>query len=158
VVRAPTRRKKKRCGNEHDRPARFAIMKLEKIRTDFENTTGTLSGLVRQLVFAGIAVIWILRVGDKTGGLPYSDSLFSPLRMFVIALICDVGQYAVKTITLGAANAYFWRKYKDENKNVTFSGGWNFPTYALFIAKVFFASVAYCQLLTFMFSQLSPKP
>jgi hypothetical protein len=132
-------------------------VKIEKIRSDFEQTSDTLSQLVRQLAFARIAVIWILRVGEKTGNIPYSDVLFTPLRMFVIGLILDVSQYALKTFILWAANTYFWLKHKDEKKDVTLSGWWNLPAYGCFIAKTIFVLLGYYQLLIFMNSQLHPK-
>ena len=81
-------------------------MKIRKIREDFEANTKTVSDLVRQLAFAGIAVIWVIRTGDNAGGIRYSlEPLFSSLLLFVVALACDFAQYALKVLTL------FFREY-----------------------------------------------
>ena len=128
-------------------------MKIEKIRSDFEQTSETLSLLIRQFAFCGIAIIWILRVGDRTGNIPYSETLFSPLRLLVIGLILDAAQYALKTFILWIANTYFWCTHRDEEVDVGFSGWWNIPSYLCFIGKTLFVLFAYYQLLKFMNSQ-----
>jgi hypothetical protein len=40
-------------------------MKLQKARDTYYEYSGKLSDITRQLSFAGIAIVWIFRAGDK---------------------------------------------------------------------------------------------
>jgi hypothetical protein len=76
-------------------------MQLKEAKETFYESSDTLSENTRKLLFAGIAIIWILKVADKTaGGIPFSKSLFTPLIAFVVGLILDVLQYLYKTSCL----------------------------------------------------------
>ena len=132
-------------------------MKIRKIREDFEATTKTVSDLVRQLAFAGIAVIWIIRTGDNAGGIRQSlQPLLPSLLLFVVALACDFAQYASKALTLFFANTFFWMKHRNEEKDVTYSGWLNLVPYSFFLGKAACLVIAYWQLLLFIYAQLNP--
>ena len=49
-------------------------MKISKLREDYSKASAKVSELVRQLSFAGIAVIWILRTGEHAGGIKLLES------------------------------------------------------------------------------------
>ena len=68
-------------------------MKIHEIRDAYYEASGTVSDISRQLAFAGIAVIWVLKVGDGSGGIPFSSELVIPLYCFVSALGLDLLQY-----------------------------------------------------------------
>jgi len=83
-------------------------VKLRKIREDLEAVTKTASDLVRQLAFAGIAVIWIIGAGDDVRRVTYSlEPLFPSLFFFVLALVYDFVQYAIKALMLGGCKHLF---------------------------------------------------
>ena len=144
-------------------------MKLAKIREDFEETSGVVSELVRNLAFAAIGVIWILRIGatptgDPTnaaasvGSITYSPVLLAPLFLLVAALAADVGQYVVKTVTLFGVNFFLWRKHKTEEADVKYSGWFNVLPNVLFIAKVVLVAAAYYKLLLFLYPAIVGQP
>jgi hypothetical protein len=114
------------------KPSTQTVMKISKLREDYSKTSAKLSELVRQLSFAGIAVIWILRTGEHAGGIKYSNHLLLPLASFVASLAFDLLQYVYKTIVTASLNWCAWRKYRDEEKDVPYSGKWNWPTNAFF--------------------------
>lgn len=76
-------------------------MKLADAQDTYERRTTRLSEIVRQLNFAGIAVIWLFRSGDKTGGIPYTDALLWPLGLFIISAGFDLLQFAYASAAWG---------------------------------------------------------
>jgi hypothetical protein len=131
-------------------------VKIRKIREDYEATTKTVSDLVRQLAFAGIAVIWVIRAGDNAGIRQSLEPLLPSLLLFVVTLACDFAQYASKALTLFFANTFFWMEHRNEEKDVTYSGWLNFMPYLFFLGKAACLVIAYWQLLIFIYAQLNP--
>jgi hypothetical protein len=73
-------------------------VKIEKIKDEYYAASGTVSDLVRQFSFAGIAIIWVFKIGkEESGGISYSSEMSGTLIMFVAALACDLLQYIYKT-------------------------------------------------------------
>jgi uncharacterized membrane protein len=96
-----------------------------------------------------------LRTGEHAGGIKYSEELFLPLALFVASLACDLSHYLYKTAVTGALNFYFWRKYKNDDEDVPYSGKWNWPTLGLFWLKAGLVVVAYAYLFNFIYVQLT---
>ena len=92
-------------------------MKISELRDAYYDASGTVSDLVRKLAFAGIAVVWIFRVGDKTGGLKYFDAMLWPLGLFVASLAADFLQYLYKAIVWGSLNTHYYNKHKPNKEN-----------------------------------------
>jgi hypothetical protein len=129
-----------------------AAMKISQLKEDYSKASGKVSELVRQLSFAGIAVIWTLRIGE--GDIKYSSDLLLPLALFVASLAFDLLHYIYKTIVTGSLNWCAWRKYKDNEKDVPYSGKWNWPTNVFFWLKATLVIFAYYYLLSFIYVQL----
>jgi len=118
-------------------------MKIGSIKEDYYEATAKLSEIVRQFDFAGVAIIWLFRVGKDTGGITYSNILLIPLGFFVASLTSDLAQYTYKSVLLGALNTYYWRIHKNEVTEVHYSGKLNWPTIFFFWAKIIFTVLAY---------------
>jgi hypothetical protein len=132
------------------------MIKISEIKKDYYEASSKLSDIVRQLDFAGIAIYWLIRVGKDTGGITYSSSLRWPLALFIASLTFDLFQYLYKSLMLGLSNTYFYRQYKNEEKEVYWSGKRNWPTNVFFWGKALFVVAAYLLLLMFMQQQLFP--
>ena len=115
--------------------------------------TGKVSEIVRQLNLAGIAIIWIFRAGNETGGVQYSSCLKWPLGFFILSLVFDLVQYAYQSIVWASLNRYYFLKFQDEKKDVTVSGKWNLAAWVFFGFKTAFTVIAYILLFTFLFRQ-----
>lgn len=89
-------------------------MKLKDAREYYNQRSTKLSEVVRQLNFAGIAVIWLFRTGEKTGGIPYNDSLLWPLGFLVASATFDLLQYAYASAAWGI---FHRAKEKELNHN-----------------------------------------
>ncbi len=74
------------------------------IRDAYNTYTGKLSDIVRQLAFAGIGVVWILRVGTESGGIAFAPQLRNVLLFYVFTLTADVLHYIVGSATWGVYN------------------------------------------------------
>ncbi len=130
-------------------------MKLTDTKSAYDTFSGRASDAARQLSFAGIAVIWLLRVGDKTGGIPFDKSLLWPLMGFVLALTCDLAQYTYGSIAWGAFNR---RKEKlfgaTSDKEFTAPPAINWPTLGFFWVKLLAVVASYSLLLCYLASYL----
>ena len=87
-------------------------MKLREIGENRNYYTETLSKIVRQLDFAGIAVVWIFRVAGENGQISFSSELLWALGFFVSSLILDLLQYAYAS----AAWSCFFRRCETKHK------------------------------------------
>lgn len=130
-------------------------MKIKEIKSDYYEASGKVSELVRQLDFAGIAVIWIFKIGkDEAGGVHFSKALLWPLALFVLSLAFDLLQYVYKTAFLGVLNYRSWKKFRNDEHNVTVPHVGNFPTVSFFWIKTGLACVAFGFLLRFLLKEL----
>lgn len=71
------------------------MMNLKEVREAYEELSGLLSSVVRQINFAGIAIVWIFIDLNKNtiGQLLLSSGLF-----IVISIVLDALQYFVSTV------------------------------------------------------------
>ena len=76
-------------------------MKLKDARDYYAFASGKTSDLVRQLAFAGIAVIWIFKSDSPGGVIKLPGELLWPLGLIVIGLVADFLQYVAATICWG---------------------------------------------------------
>ena len=129
-------------------------MKIEELRDAYYEASGKVSDISKQLAFAGIAVIWVLKVGTKAGGIPFSSELIPLLYVFVVALTLDYLQYLYKTIVWAVLNHYHWKKHEDNEKNIEISDKINWITNVFFWSKVAAIVYGYMGLLLFIQSKL----
>ncbi len=129
-------------------------MKVYKIREAYYEATGTVSTIARQLGFAGIAVIWILKGGTNSSGISVPSELLVSLYYFVLSLSLDFIQYIYKSVVWGFLNRHHWRKHKDEEADVDVSPIFNWPTNIFFWGKLFLLGCGYLELLVFIQGKL----
>jgi len=96
--------------------------------------TKSASDASRQLAFAGIAAIWLLRVGVDAPKVP--DDLVPALGFFALSLALDLLHYVIASLVW--TGILWWKEYKKVRRNKQFliSGWLNAPAYALFFLKV----------------------
>jgi hypothetical protein len=125
---------------------------LEGARQQFYSHSGSLSSASRQLCFAGIAVIWIFKLGaDGAYALP--EGLVSPLGCFIAGLALDLFQYLVAAASW---HVYFREKEKSgTGEEVEFYAPQeiNWVPYICFYAKAIITIVGYINLLMFLYPQ-----
>ena len=77
--------------------------RLSEIDRARSEASGTASNVARQLMFAGLASVWLLR---EEGPRPLNDTLLIALVGFSLALLVDLSQYVYC--------AAKWRKFYNE--------------------------------------------
>lgn len=129
-------------------------MKIKELLDASYEASEKASDLSRQLAFAGIAIIWIFRVGVQSGGIQFSEEQLVPLSCFVAGLTLDLGQYVYKAIVWSALNWHHWRKHKNNQADIEVSGYFNVPTHILFWGKVALIAYGYILLLGYIWLRL----
>jgi hypothetical protein len=129
------------------------VSTLADVKTARDGFTKQLSDGVRQLAFAGIAVIWILKTEPVKSGIQFDKFLYYPLGAFVLTLAFDLLHY------LGASlvwdNAYrILSKTRELTDTADVNRGWTIPTRFFFWAKAATAIVAYALLSWFIWTHM----
>lgn len=129
------------------------MMKLSEIRKTYEDLTGKLSDINRQLCFTGFGIIWIF---NKTGNeLSVPQELYIPAIWLIVSLFFDVIQYAYSSI----AWAIFYtckreKKKNDDDIDVNESTKINYLTWLFFILKIIAMCIGFYKIGSFLFSKL----
>lgn len=127
-------------------------MKLREIRNDYERYSTRVSDINRQLIFAGIAIVWLFRVSNNDGNTVFPIGLYPTLFFFILSFGADILQYTIQSILWFG---FYWnRKYKNrklEKKDVediiVKEPEWpNLIPWGFWIAKVVCTIIAYCKL------------
>ena len=122
-------------------------MKLKEAWDNYADHTRRVGELVRQLSFAGIAVIWLFRIEDD-GSTRIADDLRLPTLLLVLSLALDFLQAAIGSAVWGV----FGRK-KELEFGEDYAGDFkrprqiNWPALTLFWAKTAGIVLAYALLL-----------
>lgn len=121
-------------------------MNLKDAREFYYLNSGKTSDLVRQLGFAGIAVIWIFK--SEVQGVPkIPQTLLFPLSLIVVGLALDLLQYAVATSIWGIFHRSKEKSGISEDASFVAPRQFNWPALVFFVLKVISIAVAYVLLL-----------
>lgn len=130
-------------------------MKLAELRADKDYFTGKLSDICRQLSFAGIAIIWIFRVGgNDSGGIPFAASLLTPLALLTVSLALDILHYLYASIAWSIYHRHKERTGTREDVEFKAPPQINWPTNTIFYAKVLATVWGYACLLIYLYERI----
>src|SRR4051794_34452286 len=93
-------------------------MKLADTRDNYQFNTGKTSDIVRQLCFAGLALVWIFKTGDSSH-LVVPPPLVFPSFVFIAALTLDLLQYFLNSIIWGLYNRHHEKISLDQEREFT---------------------------------------
>jgi hypothetical protein len=134
-------------------------MKLPELKNDYYSFTTAASIKVRQMAFAGIAVIWMFRT-SKEGEIHFEKTLFFALTIMVITLALDFLQNLYQVVTW---HIYYNVKEKvlknddrsiDKDKEFFLPAYLNIITIVLFYAKIVSLIIAYTTLIRYLYLEL----
>ena len=125
-------------------------MKLKDARDAYYQYSGKLSDIVRQLSFAGIAVIWIFRASPENGGIVFQAVLIWPLLFLVVALALDLLHYLYASIAWSSFAHRADKKGKEDEDEVCPHESINWPSNIFFYSKAAFCIIAYILLIRFL--------
>jgi len=131
-------------------------MKLADYRDTYYEFTGKVSDISRQLAFAGIAIIWIFKKETPGTGLTVPRELLIPGVLIVVALIFDLLQYCIATVTW----FFFYRTIEmrgvSEDAELGRHSVWlEVPINTAFWLKVISLGAAYVLIARYLFNTLS---
>ena len=66
-----------------------------------KKTSKNVSNIIRQLIFAGIAIIWIFKETGKNGKFMMDKLLFISALLFVSAIFLELIHYIIELLTMG---------------------------------------------------------
>jgi hypothetical protein len=136
-------------------------MKLKDAREYYNQRSSKLSEVVRQLNFAGIAIIWLFRTGDKTGGIPYNDFLIWPLGLLVASATFDLLHYAYASAAWGIFHRVKEKElHHNEEAEFLAPDAINWLSNILFWGKAMLTVAAYILLVIYIghYLTLHPQP
>ena len=130
-------------------------MKLSDYTKDYYEFSGKASDITRNLAFAGIALVWILKGGTATT-LRIQHELLIPLALFVLCLGFDLLQYIAATCVWGIFQWYQERKLNDlkEDPDLTASSWLKLPQITFFIFKLITLFYAYYSIAEYVWPML----
>lgn len=128
-------------------------MKLSQARAAYEEFSGKLSDISRQLCFAGIAVVWIVRRGNEQG-IVYDSFLIYPLAFFVGSLAFDLLHYIFSTFIWGFFSRHQKNKGKKPDDEVSPSKLLNWPSIFCLWIKVSLNILGYILLFGFLYEKI----
>lgn len=118
----------------------------------YQKHSGKASDLVRQLAFAGLALVWLFKT-DKSGGVKLPANLLWPAGLIILALVLDLVQYTYASAAWGTFNRMVEKHYRDDQEFG--APTWiNWPTLICFWAKIAAVIAAYCLLLSYTSGQI----
>ena len=136
-------------------------MNLKDARDYYNQRSSKLSDVVRQLNFAGIAIIWLFRTGEKAGGIPYNDSLLWPLGLLVGSATFDLLHYAYASAAWGIFHRVKEKQlHNDENAQFLAPDAINWLSNIFFWGKALLTIAAYILLVIYIahYLRLHPQP
>ena len=126
-------------------------MKLREIRNDYERYSTKVSDINRQLIFAGIAIVWLFRVSNN-GNTVFPRELYPTLFCFILSFGADILQYTIQSILWFG---FYWNKKCKNNKSekkdvediIVKEPEWpNLIPWGFWLAKVVCTVIAYYKL------------
>jgi len=130
-------------------------MKLSDIRLAYEEISGKLSNVNRQLTFAGIAVIWIFRITNN-GKTIIPEGLIYPTLLFVVSFLLDILQSLSQSLFWYGYYLYKRRQDSNEDRVINEPEWPSFFFWALLVLKVLALIAAYFALGLYLWKELCP--
>jgi len=123
-------------------------LKLDKYRDEYLFASSKASDVARQLAFAGIAIIWIFKIGEVNKSFEIPLPLVWAALFLCVTLGADLLQYAIASATWGL---FFIFKEKEYNKqgidpysvDLSHSRNLRRPIYVLFWLKLVTVIIGY---------------
>ncbi len=112
-----------------------------------EKTSGTVSGITRQLDFAEIAIIWMFKIVENDNTKIHPDLVF-PAILILSFFIIDILQYIYVTVAWSVLGRLHEVKSKKKSFHVPCEINW--PTWSFWVIKLIVMVVAQYFLLRFL--------
>jgi hypothetical protein len=129
-------------------------MILKDARENYYTLSAKASDIVRQLGFAGIALIWVFKA-DQGGKVAIPKSLWPSATFIVVGLTMDLLQYVAGSLLWGIYHRLKEREEISETDQFTAPPWINWPAIFFFWGKITAMAAAYGLLLWYLLSNVS---
>lgn len=141
-------------------------MQLKEIREAFEEGSASANAINRQLVFSGIAIVWILKGSSENNVTALADKplLLCGLVLFALSLSVDLLQSLCHVGIWYHRYLHFKNEALEKNENqkgldegtiiVAEKESWSIPTWIFWGLKILLTVVAYVLIIIYLFQQL----
>lgn len=131
-------------------------MKLSEYKNDYYEFTGKLSDINRNIAFAAIAIIWIFKQTAEGGAIVIPKDFIFPSILIVCALGFDLLQYIYQSATWSLFYHRNEKKATEDNPDpdILAPDYLNYPSWFLFVFKVFFVIWAYSIIFSYLYKTL----
>lgn len=126
------------------------------VQDNYGYLTGKASDIVRQLAFAGIAVVWIFRITDTTGRMQVPPEFVKVAFGCVVSLSLDLLQYLVASVFWGVFGCHLDRKGVKADDEFAAPGWINWPALLFFWGKSAVIVLSYVLLLKTLWGYFHP--
>jgi hypothetical protein len=125
----------------------------EEVQKRHAETLAKTGDTVRQLAFAGLALIWIFKETQATGIIILAKHLVIAGFVLILALAVDLLQAIGSALILSLSVFQIGDLKKNENDDITFPKVWILVLYILWYLKVALVAAAYFILLSYLADQ-----
>jgi len=139
-------------------------MKLNEIRGAYEDGTGSANALNRQLIFSGIAIIWILKGGTEGSIAGIPPQLLRALILLAVSFALDICQSLLHVLIWYCRYASFKKEelaklgnktgLDEESIIVNEKEWWSIPTWIFWVTKIGLTIWAYVLIIMHLLGQL----
>jgi hypothetical protein len=131
-------------------------VKLKDARDAYYTHSGKASDVSRQLALAGIALVWVFKIGSGPLALP--AELVRPAFAFVLTLLLDVLQYAFAALIWGAFARQRERSSTNPDADFDAPAQLNWPALLCFWAKLASITIGYGLMSQYVLDVLKAVP
>lgn len=129
-------------------------MKLKDVRENYYYFSQKTSDIVRQLGFAGIALVWVFKTDIGGGRQVIPPELLPATRYIVIGLALDLLHYVAGTLVWAIYNGLKERAGTKEETEFLAPRPINWPSIVFFWAKTIVMIYAYVLLILFLANRI----
>ena len=129
-------------------------MKLEEVRQTYYEYSGKTSEILRQLGFAGIALVWIFKTGVEANP-TIPNNLVIPAFLIVVGLTLDLSQYVTASAIWGIYNRWKEKKGTSDEEDFEAPRFINWATLFFFWTKILCMITAYIFIIIFLRSRFT---
>lgn len=127
-----------------DKPVDWVSLRKNNIG----RVSANVSSILRQLILAGIGIVWMFKLIDKNGLIQIDAHLLVALGAFVLAVIVELLHYLAELLL----NAYY---LTDKMKNTEMPTYVSSVSWILWICKLFLVLFAYVMIGVFLCSKIN---
>lgn len=106
-------------------------------KNNIGRVSANVSNILRQLVLAGVGIIWLFRVTSKDGSIQIDSHLLVALGAFVLAIVIELLHYLVEILL----NAYYLTDKMKKTEMPTYVSGISWFLWGIKLLLVLFAYV-----------------